>query len=83
MAALPTESSALEADFVMTPIAFKNSYSLGTSFTEVTLVELKASLQEFFFTAQKLVNFLEVFVCPIDLPHCLEKLIHFVGAVSF
>ena len=82
MTALPAESSALEADFVMTSVTFKNSYSLGTSFTEVTLVELKASLQEFFFTAQKLVNFLEVFVSSIDLPHCLEKLVHFVCAFS-
>ena len=82
MAALPAESTALKADFVMTPATFKNSYSLGTSFTEVTLMELKASLQKFFFTAQKLIYLLEIFVSPIDLPHCLEKLVHFVCAFS-
>ena len=82
MAALPAESSALKANFVMTPVTFKNSYSLGTSFTEVTLVELKASLHEFFFTTQKLVYLLEVFVSPIYLPHCLEKLVHFGCAFS-
>ena len=82
MAALPAESSALEADFVMTPATFKNSYSFGTSFAEVTLVELKASLHEFFFPAQKLVYLLKVFISPIDLPHCLEKLVHLFGAFS-